>query len=584
MKSLALDDKTFPPRKIQTFINQRKEQAERAHHIDLIGADAWLQTCVQVYQNYEQYCQRAGLVDFAELLLRAYELLRDDAHLKLQYQSRFQHILVDEFQDSNYLQYEWLKLLAGEKNLLFVVGDDDQSIYGWRGARIEHIQHFHQAYPSVLTVRLEQNYRSTGTILAAANSVIRHNTNRLGKELWTADGSGEPIYLYTAYTETDEAEFVVEKIKNATEHYQENAILYRTSAQSRVFEEALVRAQIPYRIFGGTRFYERAEVKDLLAFLRLAALPDDDASFERVINTPKRGIGERTLETLRIAARKQGLSLWQAAQFLLRQGELKGRTATAITGFQDYLLQLAEHGRQLSLSELVRETVKSSGLPAHYQKEGKEEAQRRLENLEELATAAKEFELSGRDGNDPLTAFLAHAALEAGAGQGAAGDDCVQLMTLHLAKGLEFKRVFLCGLEEGLFPHQNSFDDGTLEEERRLCYVGITRARQQLLLSYSETRYRYGLRDFSRPSRFIREIPAELIDPVRMEKVQMNLSTHLAQAARFQLGDSVIHDKFGQGVIMEQEGQGEFARIKVWFETAGEKWLILAYSQLTPVK
>ncbi|MEN8215649.1 MAG: DNA helicase II [Pseudomonadota bacterium] len=511
-KALDIDEKKWSPKKAQGFINTCKDKGLRAKEI--VAEDAWQTKMLSIYQAYEESCQRSGVVDFAELLLRCFELLRDNPPLLEHYQHRFQHIHVDEFQDTNTIQYNLLHLLAGSQGKMFVVGDDDQAIYGWRGAKIENIQDFSQQFYNTKIVRLEQNYRSTGTILDAANGLIAKNKGRLGKNLWTQDKAGEPVFLYTAYSETDEAQFVSEKIQAWRGKRQEVAILYRTTAQSRQFEEALLEKSIPYRIYGGLRFYERLEIKDMLAYLRLLLHHDDDGAFERIVNTPKRNIGLRTIDIVRGVARQQGMSLWQAARTVIETRQLKARASNSLFAFLNLIERLAEQVKDLPLYEQVDQVKIASGLIEHYQKETKEEAQRRLENIDELLNAARQFERLNRDSTNILTDFLDHAALEAGERQGNQFDDCVQLMTLHSAKGLEFEVVFLCGLEEGLFPHQNCIKS-ELEEERRLCYVGITRARQQLFLVHSESRYRYGKRDFSAPSRFIDELPTELIQEVR---------------------------------------------------------------------
>ncbi len=506
-KDLDLDEKKWSPKKAQKFINSRKDEGLRAKDIVVDEGNAWLTQMLSIYQAYEETCQRTGMLDFAELLLRSYELLRDNPFLLESYQHRFQHIQVDEFQDTNTIQYKWLHLLAGSQGKLFVVFDDDQSIYHFRGAKIENIQTLQEDFDETHLVRLEQNYRSTGTILETANTLIANNKERLGKNLWTEDKGGAPVFLYTAYRETDEARFVAEKIQAWQGKRQEVAILYRTTAQSREFEEALLQRRIPYRIYGGLRFYERLEVKDTLAYLRLLLHRDDDSAFERVVNTPKRGIGERTIEMVRSVARQQGCSMWQAA---LRV-PLKPRARNTLIAFLELIERLSQRLKDLPLHEQVEQIKLASGLVEHYKKETKEEAERRLENLEELANAARQFE----KGTEALTAFLDHAALESGEKQSNRSDDCVQLMSLHAAKGLEFELVFLCGLEEGLFPHQTSLDEFRLEEERRLCYVGITRARKHLYICHSESRYRYGRRDYPAPSRFIREMPKKLIKEVR---------------------------------------------------------------------
>ncbi len=515
LKFLELSEDIYVPSDMQHFINTRKDQGLRARELVVEGETRFMKM-LDIYLAYENICQRTGLVDFAELLLRSYELLRDNQELREYYQQRFTFLLVDEFQDTNTLQYQWLRVLAGGHGNVFVVFDDDQLIYSWRGSRMENIQNFSHDFPHRNLFRLEQNYRSTGTILAAANALIAHNTGRLGKTLWTQSDAGRPVHLYHAYNELEEAEFVTAKIQDWSGPFRDLAILYRTSAQSRVFEEALLRKQIPYRIYGGLRFYERAEIKDVMAYLRLILRRENDGAFERIINTPRRGIGEKTVELVRSMAKTQHLSLWTAAGVLIEGGDIKAKAKSSLAKFLQQIEQLAQHIQPLPLHQQIESVKRASGLIEHYGKEGPEEAQRRLENLDELVAAAREFEKGQPDDNSLLSEFLAHAALESGEGQASEFDDCVQLMTLHAAKGLEFSTVFLCGLEEGLFPHQNSLLDSVkLEEERRLCYVGITRARHFLSLCYSDSRYRYGARLPARPSRFIQEIPVELIEEVR---------------------------------------------------------------------
>lgn len=578
LKTLLLDEKVWTPKPVQHFINARKDQGLRPKDIIADEGDAWLAQMLNIYDAYEQNCQRAGVVDFAELLLRCYELLRDNPPLLEHYQHRFQYIHVDEFQDTNTIQYKWLRLLAGKNGKLFVVFDDDQSVYGWRGARIENIQQLQQDFTDTRLVRLEQNYRSTGTILAAANALIANNTTRLGKKLWTQDKLGEPVFLYTAYSEINEAEFVIDKIQAWQGKRQQIAILYRTTAQSRLFEEELLKKGIVYRIYGGLRFYERLEIKDMLAYLRLILHRDNDSAFERVVNTPKRGIGERSVAMLRGIARQQSISLWQAARTVIDTKKLKARASNSLNAFLNLIEQLAKPIQTLPLHEQVLEVKRASGLVAHYQKEHKEEAQKRLENLEELINAARQFGQPDKKGTEILTQFLDHAALEAGEGQGNQLDDCVQLMTLHAAKGLEFAMVFLCGLEEGLFPHQNSLDESRLEEERRLCYVGITRARQQLYLCCSESRYRYGMRERCTPSRFIQEIPVDLIQAIRLHSPTSLSFT--PQMDDLPIGRQVRHPKFGEGTVINYEGNGAYTRVQVQFASSGNKWLMLAYARL----
>ena len=502
LKSLKFNDDNLTPKEIQHFINTKKDEGIRAKDIVVEQEDIWL----TLYHAYEEICQRSGVIAFGELLLRAYEVLRDNPSVLKYHQQRFQYIHVDEYQDTNTIQYKWLRLLAGSHGKLFVVGDDDQSIYGFRGAKIENIQNFQKEFADTQLIRLEQNYRSTGTILAAANALIANNKVRLGKNLWTQDKKGVPIFVYTAYKEYEEAQFVVKKIKAWQGKLKEVAILYRTTAQSREFEAALLNKKLPYRIYGGLRFYQRLEIKDVIAYLCLLLHRDNDGAFERIINTPKRGIGKRTVDILRDITREQKVSLWQATQIVIKNKELKARANNSLMAFIRLIEELSKTVKDLPLHKQVEKTISLCGFMTHYQKDTKEDAQRRLENLDELVNAARQFEGSYKDNSNILGDFLAHATLESGEGQ-ATYDDCVQLMTLHAAKGLEFELVFLCGLEEGLFPHQNCLK--SIEEERRLCYVGITRARKQLYLSHSESRYHYGNREFCIPSRFLREIPIE---------------------------------------------------------------------------
>jgi DNA helicase II / ATP-dependent DNA helicase PcrA len=597
LKALELDESRWPPRQVQAFINKQKDEGLRPEHLDPAG-DFYLQRMVAVYREYEQVRTRGGLLDFADLLLNAHELLRARPDILHHYQQRFRHILVDEFQDTNAIQYAWLRLLAGTSNNLFAVGDDDQSIYGWRGARVENIQSFQRDYPQARLLRLEQNYRSTGTILKAANALIAHNPSRLGKNLWTADGEGEPIHRYTAFNEVEEARFVVERIRRYTtgEGYRrsECAVLYRTTAQSRLFEESLINARIPYRVYGGQRFFERAEVRDALGYLRLLNNPDDDAAFERVINTPNRGIGERTLEQLREQARGAGVSLWQAAVDLCSVQSLGGRGSAALGRFIDLIRETRAATRDLDLAAVTIRIIDAAGLADFYLKAKDGKGQDRVENLGQLVETAARFraELTD-DESDPLGAFLAHAALEAGETGDETEDDRVQLMTLHSAKGLEFPIVFLVGLEEGLFPHVMSADDpARLEEERRLCYVGMTRAMRRLYLSHAETRRLYGRENCPPPSRFLREVPPELVQEVRAHgRVQAaavpparsaGAAAGAAADSGFHLGQHVLHPKFGEGVVLNAEGSGAQARIQVNFKGQGTKWLVLAYAQLKP--
>ena len=600
LKALELDEAYWPPRQAQWFINGHKDAGRRPAQLGE-GQDPQTRQWIRIYREYEDSCKRSGLVDFAELLLRAFELLRDNAAMRAHYQSRFRQVLVDEFQDTNAIQYNWLKLFAGGPNNLFVVGDDDQSIYGWRGALVDNILKFEKDNVGTKVIRLEQNYRSTGNILKAANAVINHNEGRLGKELWTDGEDGKRIELYTAFNEIDEARFVLDRIQawETLGHKRaEVAILYRSNAQSRVFEELLVQAGTPYRVYGGLRFFERAEIKDALAYLRLVASRHDDPSFERVCNVPTRGLGDRTLDTLRLHARAKGLSLWEAAQSLLGEQTLAARAANALKGFLDLIEHLATDSAGLSLGEQAEQVLHGSGLLDFHRNDKSEKSEARVENLEELVNAVRNYEHDPAEGLDPLSSFLAHAALEAGEAEAEAWEDCVQLMSLHSAKGLEFPLVFLTGLEEGLFPHQRSIEEpGRLEEERRLCYVGMTRARKELVLTYAEVRRIYGSEHYTSPSRFLGEIPPELIEEVRAQAVvtrpawrgadaSADSSSHTGasgSAAGVRLGTRVRHAKFGEGVVLGIEGQGEHARVQVNFNGAGAKWLVLAYANLQPV-
>ena len=596
IRELDLDDAKWPPRQAQWFINGQKDEGRRPQHLE-DGGDPWRRQMIRIYTAYQAACERAGVVDFAELLLRAHELWRDRPDILHHYRERFAHVLVDEFQDTNAIQYAWLRMLAGERDNLFVVGDDDQSIYGWRGARVENIQAFPSHFPQARVIRLEQNYRSTGNILRAANAVIEHNSGRLGKALWTEDGDGEPVRLYGAFNELDEARFVIDRIQaglEAGEGPRDHAILYRTTAQSRLFEQALVQAGIPYRVYGGLRFFERAEIKDALAYLRQTANPQDDAAFERAVNQPPRGIGARTLEAVRDHARATGASLWQAARELSAGTALNRRAANALAGYLDLIEDLAAVSTDLPLAERVEKVLEGSGLRAHFEKSRDGKGQDRLENLDELINAARQFQRDAefdQEEMDELDAFLAQAALDAGDHQADPHEAGVQLMTLHAAKGLEFPVVFMVGMEEGLFPHNLSAEDPErLEEERRLCYVGMTRARRQLWLTWAESRRLHGRETYPRPSRFLREIPSEVCEEIRPRPQVSRPATawggaldESLEASGFRLGQRVLHQKFGEGVITQAEGQGGSARVEVHFDQVGPKWLVVSYANLQPL-
>ncbi|MFL0816026.1 DNA helicase II [Vibrio parahaemolyticus] len=594
IKAQNLDEKQWPVRQVAWWINGKKDEGLRPAHIDTYH-DPVTKTYLQLYTAYQEACDRAGLVDFAEILLRAHELLRDNKFVREHYQARFKHILVDEFQDTNNIQYAWLRMMAGPECHVMIVGDDDQSIYGWRGAKVENIEKFTREFPSVTTIRLEQNYRSTKTILEASNTLIANNTERMGKELWTDGVVGEPISVYSAYNELDEARFAVNKIKEWQDKggaLNDAAMLYRNNAQSRVLEEALIQAGLPYRIYGGMRFFERQEIKDALAYMRLMANRNDDAAFERVVNTPTRGLGDKTLETIRRAARDRGCTMWEASVAMLDEQVLAGRAAGALGRFIELITALEDDTLEMPLHEQTDHVIKYSGLFAMYEQEKGEKSKARIENLEELVTATRQFEKPEEaEEMSLLTAFLTHAALEAGEGQADEFEDAVQLMTLHSAKGLEFPLVFMVGVEEGMFPSQMSAEEaGRLEEERRLCYVGMTRAMQKLYITYAEMRRLYGQDKYHKPSRFIRELPETCLDEVRM-KAQVSRpasSGRFSQTAvkenfnetGFSLGSRVMHPKFGEGTIINFEGSGPQSRVQIAFNGEGIKWLVTAYARL----
>ncbi|MEJ2114510.1 MAG: DNA helicase II, partial [Gammaproteobacteria bacterium] len=605
IQGLGLDDTKWPAKNACWFINSQKEEGLRPKDIHDHG-DITQRQWIKIYVAYQDTCEQTGLVDFAELLLRSLELLKQCPDILAHYQTKFRHILVDEFQDTNSIQYQWLKLLAGEQNPIFAVGDDDQSIYGWRGARIENIQSFERDFKNSQLFKLEQNYRSTNTILSAANSLIDNNKGRIGKKLWTDGDDGDPIYLYASYNEQDEAQFVVDKIKHWLEtcggRREDAAILYRSNAQSRMFEEVFISQSIPYRVYGGLRFFERAEIKDALAYLRIAKNTDDNPSFERIINVPTRGIGQRTVAIIRDFSKQHQLTLWQAAEKILQSNLLAARASNAVAQFMNLMVKLSKDIYGLDLGEQVDHIIQVSGLVAHHGKDGSEKAKSRVENLEELVVAARGFVVDNELYEDmpPLDAFLTHAALEAGEGQGAQWDDCVQMMTLHAAKGLEFPLVFLVGMEDGLFPSSMSMEEpGRLEEERRLCYVGITRARKQLVMTYAESRRQYGSDNYNPPSRFIAEVPGDLIAEVRPRSTvtqpsyQSSTPSMIVNGARadsealnntdIKIGGRVSHAKFGEGVVLDCEGKGSSARVQVHFESAGSKWLVLAYANLNVI-
>ena len=589
------DEKMYPPKQACWYINNKKDEGLRPQQIDDMN-DRQEKEWINIYRIYQDTCDRAGLVDFAEILLRAYELFLRKPLILQTYQRRFQHILVDEFQDTNHIQYAWIKLLAGKTGKAMIVGDDDQSIYGWRGAQIENIQRFLDDFEQAQTIRLEQNYRSTGNILTSANQLISNNSNRLGKNLWTEGEQGEPVGIYAAFNELDEALFVSSQIKIWLEDggkLHDCAVLYRSNSQSRVLEEALIRAQIPYRIYGGMRFFERQEIKDALAYLRLIANRHDDAAFERVINTPPRGIGERTLEVLRNITRERQITLWQATQVAINENKLAGRAATALLRFTELILSLQQDSEEMPLFAQTDFVIKHSGLYEMYKQEKGEKGEVRIENLEELVSAAREF-IKPDDAEDmtELTAFLTHASLEAGEEQASPHQSCVQMMTLHSAKGLEFPRVFMVGVEEGIFPSFMSLEEaGRLEEERRLAYVGITRAKKKLTMCSADSRRLYGKEERHLPSRFISELPEECIQTVRLRgtvtraynQSAVGSTPILSNDSGWKTGQKVRHEKFGQGMVINVEGTDNNTRLQIAFQGQGIKWLIAHLAKLEKV-
>jgi DNA helicase-2/ATP-dependent DNA helicase PcrA len=605
MKSMNLDEELYPPRQACWFIAANKDEGRRAKDSEAYDEEA--KRFAEVYAAYDEQCQREGVVDFAELLLRSYELLSRNEPLREHYRTRFKHILVDEFQDTNRLQYRWLQLLAGRENTVFAVGDDDQSIYAFRGANTANMQHLQRDFHIERVIKLEQNYRSHAHILDAANALIRNNRKRLGKNLWTSEGKGEPLRVYEAGSDLDEASYIVQEVKARRSdgvRLGDIGLLYRSNAQSRVLEHALFNASLPYRVYGGLRFFERQEIKHALAYLRLVANADDDGAFLRIVNFPARGIGARSVEQIQDVSRERGITLWAAAC----ANTLSGKSSASVAGF----VKLIENTRQatagLALPELIDHVLQASGLTQHYKSE--KDGADRLENLAELVNAATMFIgerdvqplEEGQEEPDDLTAFLAHAALEAGEHQALAGADALQLMTVHSAKGLEFHTVFISGLEEGLFPHENSSTEAEgLEEERRLMYVALTRARRRLYLTYAQSRMLHGQTRFNVASRFLHEIPQQLMRKTKGDVRQPQPSYFAGRAFSgsvsvqpgsglgtldnglpWRIGQNVVHAKFGTGVIVSAEGRGPDARVQINFRNSGLKWLMLEYAHLEP--
>jgi len=593
MRAMDLDEQRWPPKQAQWWINGQKDEGLRAAHIQE-GGDPYLATMLRIYREYEATCERLGVIDFAELLLRALELWKNKPDVLEHYQQRFQHILVDEFQDTNAVQYAWLRILAGKVSAVTAVGDDDQSIYGWRGAKVENILSYERDFADTHTVKLEQNYRSTSNILNAANAVIAKNAERLGKSLWTDAGEGEAIALYAAFNEHDEARYIADRLHswvNDGNRREDSAILYRSNAQSRVLEAALLQAEIPYRIYGGQRFYERLEIKNALSYLRMMLNCHDDVAFERVVNVPPRGIGDRTLELIRELAREQSTSMWSAASLIVSEKRLAARATNAVAVFIELINEMSGQLDELPLVEQAENAIQLSGLVDMHRREKGERGQARVENLEELVNACRNFEAEDND-LPVLPQLLDQVALDSGDRQADEDQDAVQLMTLHSAKGLEFPLVFLAGMEENLFPHKMSLDEpGRLEEERRLAYVGITRAMQKLYLTFAESRSIYGNESFNSVSRFVRDIPSDVIEEVRLQNNIARPTSYAAgaiqsdqgEATGFSLGQQIVHNVYGEGVILNFEGNGPRARVHVSFEEVGTKILILASANLSAI-
>ena len=623
LKSLSIDEERWEPKQVQNFICRQKDEGLRADQLSA-SFRPYDQMMANIYRQYETFCKENHKVDFSELILLSYELLQSNAELRAHYQARFSHCLVDEFQDTSALQYQWISLLAGQAASVMVVGDDDQSIYGWRGAKIENMTRFQSEFSGATIVRLEENYRSTGTILSAANAVILNNGERIGKTLRTLEAQGEPITLYKGFNEEDEALYIVRQIRAYLEDTSRSpkdiAILYRSNAQSRVLEEALMRSGIPYVIHGGFKFFERAEIKDALAYLRLKMDPTDNMAFERSVNTPPRGIGEKSLDKIREVAKEQGCSFWEAAKKSALDSVLTGKSGSGLQDFLQVIEQLRALGSETALSTIIKAVIEKSGLLRFFKEQAGPLAKNRVENLEELVNAACDFEQDVKieEGLSPLLAFLSYATLDAGErSREAENKPAIQMMTLHSAKGLEFPVVFIAGLEEGLFPHHFSLESAAaLEEERRLFYVGITRAMHRLFLTSAEKRRLFGREEVKRLSRFVPEIPYQLVkkderrlsvtlpaggnrsDPLFTRKTGLGSVGPFSRPSTFVghgqtnnvrapketeglgIGQRVMHPKFGAGTVIDLDGQGEKMRVHVNFDVYGDKWLALAFAQL----
>ncbi len=588
LKLNSIDENFISPKQYVNYINRKKDSSIRSK--DIVDNDFSEKGYKHIYQLYEEYCNKSSLVDFGELILKTKEILESNDEISKYYKNNFKEILVDEFQDTNKIQYELIKLFSSKQNSVFAVGDDDQSIYGWRGAVSTNMNTFQKEFQDLTLVRLEQNYRSTSNILNAANNLIKNNDDRLGKNLWTSDKSGEPIKYFIAYNDYEEAEFVIEKIKELVENEYQNdeiSILYRSNAQSRILEEQLIANKIKYRIYGGLRFFERAEIKDILAYLRLAFNHNDDNSFERIINTPTRGIGEKTKTIIRESAKINNTSLFQSAYDALKNKNFSNKVNNSLDNFFAVISHIKDV-QDKKLPEIISTIIEKTGIKKPYENNKTEQNQSKIENIDELVSAASSFQEENYYNDEPvLDAFLSHVSLESGEGQGDKWEKCVQLMTIHAAKGLEFPVVFLVGMEEGLFPSKLSIDEDNLSEERRLCYVGITRARKLLFLSSAELRRQYGYDNYALPSRFISEIPEELIEQIKgasASYVKMNKNSFYVENSEYKdfydIGKRVIHEKFGEGIVTNFEGDSQNSRIEVEFDSYGKKWLLLSLANL----
>ena len=594
-KEFNLDEATWPARQSQWQINSWKDEGIRSSKVNEDG-DFYTETVNKIYKEYEKTCNRDDLVDFGELILKSYEVIKKSPSVKTFFESRFESVLIDEFQDTNTIQYKWLQEIASAKTKITAVGDDDQSIYGWRGAKVEHVNSFTEDYNNTEVIRLEQNYRSTSVILNAANSLIDNNKDRLGKNLWTEKVEGENIILYQAYNEQDEARYVADVLKDwmlKGGTYEETAILYRSNAQSRAIEEALLRISIPYRIYGGLRFYERLEIKNAIAYLKVIFNNNDNPSFERSVSNPTRGVGEKTLNKIRQTSKKYNISYIKASAKLIDEGNISGRGGAGLKDYLEFVAGCKNFIQENTLSELMELIIKETGLYAYHGKEAGEKGKTRTENLEELITATKNFEQSIKEeitNSQIAEKYLDIISLDSGDRQASEHDDAAQLMTMHSAKGLEFKLVILTGLEESLFPHGRSMESSSqLEEERRLCYVAITRAMEKLYITHAESRRLHGTDTFNPPSRFLKEIPKDLIDEIR-PRAQTNIPYNRKDFSEtkiefemdigISLGQKVRHKKFGEGIVLNYEGSGESARVQVNFEDSGTKWLVMSYANL----